>query len=1124
MTDAELLYQPHHRDRPMPLLRVEDVRRALRCAFELPEAQRQEMGRRASLVMECAYGHAVVVPALLKAIQAGLEEKFSRKPATAQTQRDDSPPAPASAAALAVSWEGTFLDFGSLSHVNREITRQLECDGRLQLARVNLAPPLRPETIPAPFQETARRLASRPPADARVTVRHAWPPNWTPPARGAWVLVQPWEFGAVPAEWVRNSGRVDEIWVPSRCARQMYVDSGVAPEKVHVVPNGIDPAVFRPDAPPLALPTEKSFKFLFVGGTIRRKGPDALLRAYGEHFTAADDVCLVIKDFGGKDVYAGQTFAAEIQAAQARPGAPEILYLTDDLPDIAGLYTACDCLVHPYRGEGFGLPVLEAMACGLPVVVTAGGATDDFATDDFAYRIASRRVSLGREVGGMPLAAEGWWLEPSLAELGSAMQQVWQQREEARAKGRAASEHARREWTWERAARVAADRLQGLAAKTTARPARKAAPIELPPVAKLGHLGPAHELFRQKKWIEAWNAVLAALQVRPFHPEACLLLAEIAQAAGDFTRARQLAQYAQKMAPKWKPIRQFLKALPPRSAGTRFALPAQPDRSRSTPLGGRLTVCLITKNEEQFLGQCLASVRDLADQIVVMDTGSTDWTMDIARRYGAEVHQCEWTDDFSAARNAALEHATGDWVLVLDADEELRAGDQAALRKMLQDEGAIGWRLPIVDVGREEEGHSYVPRLFRNAPGLFFVGRVHEQIFSSVEVRRQEWGLENRLGQATLLHHGYTKELTLQRNKVERNLRLLERAVAELPGEPNLLMNYGLELARAGRRDEGIRRYWEAFDEISALPPAQVAPELRETLLTQLCSHLLGVKDWPGVVRALTGPLAKRGGLTASLHFALGLAWMEQRRWSDAAEQFRLCLSKRHQPALSPINKEVLRAGPHHCLALCLKALRRPDDAARAFAAALKDDPRSRPARCDYALFLSEQGQPVEALKLLHQLIGEQADDPAAWLLGGQIALSQPEFLEFARDWTGEAVKHLPAHPRLIAQRAEALLLSQQPAEALACWRLLPPDAGTRALAGRLICELLGDAEGAVPPAAEPAVSQEFLQWYRALVRFGARDTIDRLNHQLDRLRDLLPTAVGVLERALAEAAQPAAA
>src|SRR6185436_8150884 len=200
-------------------------------------------------------------------------------------------------------------------------------------------------------------------------------------------------------------------------------------------------------------------------------------------------------------------------------------------------YTACDSLVHPYRGEGFGLPVLEAMACGLPVIVTGGGSTDDFATDELAYRLPAVRKEFGQSVSGLKLVKPGWLLEPDLAALAARLKWIVSHRDEARARGRAASEYVRREWTWERAARVAGVRLQEVVGRRetgmSPQPPRAAKPIELPPCAKVGHLGEARSLLKQAKLLPAWNAAIAAWQLRPFHPEAFLLLAEIARAAGD---------------------------------------------------------------------------------------------------------------------------------------------------------------------------------------------------------------------------------------------------------------------------------------------------------------------------------------------------------------------------------------------------------------------------------------------------------------------------------------------------------------------------------------------------------------------------------------------------------------
>jgi GT2 family glycosyltransferase len=636
-------------------------------------------------------------------------------------------------------------------------------------------------------------------------------------------------------------------------------------------------------------------------------------------------------------------------------------------------------------------------------------------------------------------------------------------------------------------------------------------------VARLGNLDEARALFGRREFAPAWNATLAALRLRPFHPEAYLLLAEIALSAGDAASSRTCAQHARLLAPGWKAPKQFLqKNL---KGNARFDWLKLPEFKRQ-----RLTVCVLTKNEEKFLAQCLASVKGLADQLLVLDTGSTDRTVEIAQEHGAEVHTFTWCDDFSAARNAALESITGDWVLMLDADEELPVDQHARLREDMQRADAIAFRLPLVNRGEEAQGWSFVPRLFRNAPGVLYYGRIHEQVFPSLIPYCKAWGLETRLGTAQLLHHGYAKEIIKDRNKIARNLGLLRLAIAERPQDANLQMNLGLELVRSGALPTGLTHYREAFRLMSALAPSEVVPELREVLLTQFTCQLYKVRGHEEVVCVLNSPLAKNGGLTASLHFALGLAHFELGQLREAADQMKQCLAKRKQPGLSPINTDILTAAPHHCLALSLARLNEAAGAEKVFKAGLTEGGRTDDLKADYAKLLAAQNRPVDALHLLHEVVQQNAQHVNAWKLGGEIALSRPEFLEFATDWTGEAIHALPNESAIAAHRAEALLMSQQTGGALKLWTAIcNGERAPRALAAALLCATVNSQPLPRPAssAEEVAVSRAFVEWYRRLVNAGAEKTITCLNARAEALRPALPTAMKILDAVLAEAHAP---
>ena len=184
---------------------------------------------------------------------------------------------------------------------------------------------------------------------------------------------------------------------------------------------------------------------------------------------------------------------------------------------------------------------------------------------------------------------------------------------------------------------------------------------------------------------------------------------------------------------------------------------------------GTLSVCMIVKNEERILGRCLQSVKTAADQLIVADTGSSDSTADIARNFGAEIINVKWDDDFSAARNASIKNATGDWILWLDADDVVPPESIPLLCniKKQKPDRVLGFIVRNQRPGNT--GTEFVQaRMFPNRPDLFFERRIHEQIMPSA--LRAGLIMENR--PVIIEHHGYADPGILK-SKARRNVKLL---------------------------------------------------------------------------------------------------------------------------------------------------------------------------------------------------------------------------------------------------------------------------------------------------------------------------------------------------------------
>lgn len=263
------------------------------------------------------------------------------------------------------------------------------------------------------------------------------------------------ETTGIPAEWVEACNRMDEIWVPSHFNIKTFQDSGVK-VPMYVMPLGIDPGYYNPEI--VSYKKHNRYTFLTVFEWGERKAPEVLLRAYSKAFTAKDDVVLLCKVNNNDSSIHVEN---EIRKLGMPADGPEIVLLYNtafDDYDMPTLYRSADCFVTATRGEGWGMPILEAMACGLPTIATNWSAQTDFMNEKYAYPVEVEKLI---DAKAKCAYYEGFqWAQVSEEHLIHQMRYVYEHREEAVARGRNAGDYVRKEFSWDRAAQKMKERIR----------------------------------------------------------------------------------------------------------------------------------------------------------------------------------------------------------------------------------------------------------------------------------------------------------------------------------------------------------------------------------------------------------------------------------------------------------------------------------------------------------------------------------------------------------------------------------------------------------------------------------------------------------------------------------------
>ncbi|MCK4966329.1 tetratricopeptide repeat protein, partial [bacterium] len=237
----------------------------------------------------------------------------------------------------------------------------------------------------------------------------------------------------------------------------------------------------------------------------------------------------------------------------------------------------------------------------------------------------------------------------------------------------------------------------------------------------------------------------------------------------------------------------------------------------------------------------LESIKDVVDEMIVVDTGSTDSTVDIAKKYGADIYHFDWCDDFSAARNFALDKAAGEWILYLDADERIDAENGRKIREVIG--RADDFMAVSINHHTPQEKDNLIKyfsldycRIFRNDKRIRFEGRIHEQILPSIN------RLNGKVFKSDIIidHFGYMVSDDKRKERLERNAALLLKSIEEEPNDGFMHFNLAKVYRLMGKYDEAIRE----FETVLKFPDSDIKERIFAETYTALSQIYLGMDDY----------------------------------------------------------------------------------------------------------------------------------------------------------------------------------------------------------------------------------------------------------------------------------------
>ncbi|KKO19773.1 MAG: glycosyltransferase [Candidatus Brocadia sp.] len=459
----------------------------------------------------------------------------------------------------------------------------------------------------------------------------------------------------------------------------------------------------------------------------------------------------------------------------------------------------------------------------------------------------------------------------------------------------------------------------------------------------------------------------------------------------------------------------------------------------------KISACLIVKNEEELLPNCLSSIKNTVDEIIIVDTGSTDSTVTIAKDFGAKVYHHPWNDSFSEARNHCLKYASGNWIFQIDADEELEQADIMKLQKAINNVKCNAIAVAIHSAIQDNYHTFYNIRIFRRGKG-FYQGIIHEQLIIdgdrlSADIR--------------LYHHGYNLDPHKMKEKWQKTTRLLQKQLEQNKYDSfawfNLIRNYRTQELF----NDGIIAGEKALT-LFTPDPGTIHPEMGITMHhyamivyeTANCYlHLASASRAKELCYKALSKLEAAGNTPENIDilFTLACAYLKEGSYQKAVQYFHRFLSLREWH-LNNVGTNTFMTdtlgydyAAHNGIGYCLGNLGQWGIAIDHLEKAIALNPRYRNAYYNLALCFENTGDINNAVNTLLRTVSEDIADDAVWLHLGELYIQQNTY-EKALPYFEKYLKNHPADKNVLLKivwcyeklgHLEAALIGYRSVEAL---------------------------------------------------------------------------------------------